>query len=65
MKTYEVQQYEVHVSTWHVKAESEADAIERVLDGDGDDVGFEYVETLDERHGENLPPSIRKVEEII
>lgn len=45
---YEVTLKEVHVSKWQIEADSEAEAIELVRDGEGDEIYTEYLETLDE-----------------
>jgi len=45
---YEVEVREIHVSTMEVFAEGEDDAIRRVLDGEGEELGLEYAETIEE-----------------
>jgi hypothetical protein len=49
MKTYEVEQYEIHTSKYRVKADSEAEAIAKQLDGEGDciDNSLEFIEIAD------------------
>ena len=51
MPEYEIEQYEIHVSKYRVEAESEAEAIVRVLGGRGEPVdnSQEYVETCEDR----------------
>lgn len=46
MRTYEIQQYEIHVATYRIEAECEADAIATLLNGECDDhyVSTEYIE---------------------
>jgi len=49
MARFEIEQYELHVVTYEVEARSAAEAIERVLDGDGEmSNGSEYVGTCDQ-----------------
>ena len=50
-RLYEVQLQEVHYSTWQVEAESQQDAVDRVRDGDGEEVSMEYSHTLEEGDG--------------
>lgn len=38
MTTFEIEQYEIHAQTYRVEADSEADAIVRLLDGDAEPV---------------------------
>ena len=48
MKNYLVIVKEIHMQNVFVKADTKEDAIEKVLDGDGDyDEGTECLETLD------------------
>jgi len=51
MPEYEIEQYEIHVSKYRVEANSEAEAIVRVLDGEGEavDDSQEYVEVCEDR----------------
>ena len=42
-KSYRVQLNEIHISSWDVEADSEQDAVNRVLhDGDGELIHTEY-----------------------
>jgi len=43
MPEFEIEQYEIHVATYKVEADDEADAIAKVLDGDGEQTGVEYI----------------------
>ncbi len=46
---FEIEQYELHVSTYEIEATSAADAIRRLFNGDGDiSMGSEYIGTCDE-----------------
>ena len=45
-KNYRVQLNEVHISSWDVEADSEQDAANRVLDGEGE-IHCEYSYTPD------------------
>lgn len=49
MPIYEIEQYEIHTSKFRVKANSEAEAIAKHLDGEGDfvDNSLEYIEPAD------------------
>jgi hypothetical protein len=44
---YEVTIPEVWYRQWEVEAESEKEAIQKALDGDGDEGDFEYAFTMD------------------
>ena len=46
-KNYRVKINEIHVSTWDVEADSEQDAANRVLDGEGEMIHCEYSHTPD------------------
>jgi hypothetical protein len=50
MPEYEIEQYELHVMKYRVQAESEAEAIVRLLDGEADavDNGLEYIEVAED-----------------
>ena len=60
MPTYEIEQYEVHAQTYRVKANSEAEAIKMLFDGQADPVdnGLDYIDICEdlglpiEEHGE-------------
>ena len=41
-KNYRVQLNEIHISSWDVEADSEQDAANRVLDGEGEMIHCEY-----------------------
>jgi hypothetical protein len=49
MKNFIVSVREVHIQPYYVEAEDERDAIERVMNGEGDimDCNFEYSHSLD------------------
>ena len=47
-KVYYVQVREVHVSTREIVADSPEDALEKVKDGEGDEITCEYSHTLDD-----------------
>jgi hypothetical protein len=49
MRTYEIEQYEIHTSKYLVKANSEAEAIVMQLEGQGDciDNSLEFIEVAD------------------
>lgn len=51
MPAYEIEQYELHVTTYRVEADDPADAIVKVLDGEAVPVddSHEYVEIAEER----------------
>ena len=51
MPTYEIEQYEIHVQTYEVEAESEAEAIAKLFKGDAEPVddSLEYVEVCEDR----------------
>lgn len=46
MPTFEIEQYEIHTHTYRVEADSEADAIVKLLDGDAEPVdgSLDYIE---------------------
>jgi hypothetical protein len=46
-KNYRVQLNEIHISSWDVEANSEQDAVDRVLDGEGEMINCEYAYTPD------------------
>jgi hypothetical protein len=46
-KSYRVQLNEIHISSWDVEADSEQDAVNKALDGDGDLIDCEYSYTPD------------------
>ena len=46
-KNYRVKINEIHVSTWDVEADSEQDAANRVLNGEGEMIHCEYSYTPD------------------
>ena len=50
MPTYEIEQYEVHAQTYRIKANSEADAIKMLFDGQADPVenGLDYIEVCED-----------------
>ena len=49
MSRFEIEQYELHVATYAVEALSAADAIRRLLEGDGTAFdGSEYIGTCEE-----------------
>lgn len=50
MPTYLVEQYEIHAQSYHVEADSEAQAVKKVLDGQAQPVdnGCEYIEVADD-----------------
>ena len=50
MPPYIVKRAEVHHSYNEIDAESPEDAIQKVKDGDGDEVCLEYSRTLDEEY---------------
>ena len=61
---FEIEQYELHVVTYEVEAMSSAEAIRRVLDGDGDiSNGSEYVGTCDQM-GMSLEDSPKLAEDL-
>ena len=41
-KNYQVKLNEIHISAWDVEANSEQDAVDRVLDGEGELIDCEY-----------------------
>lgn len=47
---YKVEQYEIHSQMYHVEADSEAEAIAKVLNGEGENTGegTEYIETAED-----------------
>jgi hypothetical protein len=50
MPTFEIEQYELHIMKYRVDANSKAEAIKRVLDGEAEPVGEsqEYVEVAED-----------------
>jgi len=50
MPMFEIEQYEIHKATYRLRADSEADAIAKLFDGDGEfvDNSQEYVETCED-----------------
>lgn len=46
MPTYEIEQYELHTMRYHIEATNEAEAIVKLLNGDGEPVegSLEYIE---------------------
>ena len=50
-KNYRVQLNEIHISSWDVEANSEQDAANRVLDGEGEMIHCEYAYTPDNDAG--------------
>ena len=48
--TYEIEQYEVHAQTYRVEADSEADAIVKLLDGEAESVDdtLDYIEIAED-----------------
>ena len=46
-KNYRVKLNEIHISAWDVEANSEQDAANRVLDGEGEMIHCEYAYTPD------------------
>lgn len=50
MRTFEIEQFEVHVFKYRVDADDEAQAIVKVLDGEADpvDCGSDYVEIAED-----------------
>jgi hypothetical protein len=50
MPTYEIEQYELHVMKYRIEADSEADAIARLLVGEGEPVdnSLEFADIADE-----------------
>ena len=46
-KNYRVKINEIHISSWDVEADSEQDAVNKALDGDGDLIDCEYSYTPD------------------
>jgi hypothetical protein len=46
-KNYRVKLNEIHISAWDVEADSEQDAANRVLDGEGEMIHCEYSHTPD------------------
>lgn len=51
MPIYEIEQYELHTTTYQVEADDPAEAIVKLLDGEADPVdnSQEYIEIADER----------------
>ena len=50
MPVYEIEQYELHTQTYRVEANSRAEAIVKLLDGEADPVdnSLEYIEVADD-----------------
>ncbi len=50
MPTFEIEQYELHTQTYRVEASSEAEAIKKLFDGDGEavDNSQEYIEVAED-----------------
>lgn len=50
MAEYIIEQYELHAQQWSVEADSEAEALEKFLEGDASMIedGCDYVEVADE-----------------
>ena len=50
MPTYEIEQYEIHTQQYRVEANSEAEAIKMLFDGEADlvDNGLDFIEVCDE-----------------
>jgi hypothetical protein len=50
MSTFEIEQYELHIQKYRVKAASEAEAIAKLLDGEAEamDNGLEYIEVAED-----------------
>ena len=51
MPMYEIEQYEIHVQRYEVEAQSEAEAIAKLFDGEAEPVddSLEYVEVCEDR----------------
>ena len=51
MPTFEIEQYEIHVQQYRVEADSEAEAIGKLFNGEADPVdgSLEYVEVCEDR----------------
>jgi hypothetical protein len=48
MPRFEVEQYEIHATTYTVEADDEAHAIARVLNDEGDQTNCEYIEVAED-----------------
>ena len=50
MSTFEIEQYEVHTQTYRVQADTEAEAIAKLFNGEADavDGGLEYIEVAED-----------------
>ena len=50
MPIYRIEQYELHTETYQLEADSEAEAIKKMFDGEGEvvDGGMEFIEVDDE-----------------
>ena len=50
MPTFEIEQYELHTMKYRVEASSEAEAVKKLFDGDGEavDNGLDYIEVADD-----------------
>ena len=46
-KNYRVQLNEIHISSWDIEADSEDDAVNRILGGEGELIHTEYSYTPD------------------
>ena len=46
-KSYEVRLKEVHLVYWHVDGLDKEDAIENAMNGIGEQIGDDYLETMD------------------
>ena len=50
MPTFEIEQYEIHAQKYRVEANSEAEAIKMLFDGDGEavDNGLDFIEVCED-----------------
>ncbi len=50
MQIYEIEQFELHTQMYRIEANSEADAIKKLLDGEGEaiDGGLEYIQICED-----------------
>jgi len=50
MPTFEIEQYELHTQTYRVQADTEAEAIAKLFNGEADavDGGLEYIEVAED-----------------
>jgi hypothetical protein len=67
MKTYEIEQYELHTMRYRVEANTEAEAIAKLFQGEGEavDNSLEYIEVAEDfgmpaNEHRNLAKSLRK-----